>query len=296
MKNRGIIIGLIVFLSLLCVSLISGMIILMNKDIGFSFGLTRKTRIVDTFELHTSKVSELDFNLYSADVEIKEIDDDMITVDYYSDKETDKIISLDNGHIVVNEENSKIICLGICLNSRKVVAYVPKDYIGSYNIVTRSGDVKFNVDAIENNIDIKTTSGDVRLKNTGYANVKTTSGNIEIEDTTKAKLQSTSGDIAVKGKANVLSVNTTSGDIKTNKISKSMDLSSTSGSILVDTLSITDDSSISAISGDIKINDNASNCYIEYNTVSGSNHIEKSDRKSDIVLKVSTISGDIRVN
>ena len=279
MNNRRVLISLIVILSIMCVSLISGMIILMNKDIGFSLGLTKKTHIVDTFELHTSKVSELDFNLYSADVEIKEIDDDMITIDYYSDKETDKIISLENGRIIVNEENSKTICLGICFNSRKVVAYVPKDYIGIYNIVTRSGDVKFNIDTTQNSVDIKTTSGD-----------------IEIESTTKAKLQSTSGDITVKGEANVLNIKTTSGDIKVNKVSKTIDLSSTSGSISVDTLSITGDSNINSISGNVNIKNNESDCYVDYSTISGDKVINKSNRKSDLTLKVITISGDIKVN
>ena len=279
MRNRNVIIGLIIFLSLLCVSLVAGMIILMNKDIGFNFGLAGKMRVIDTFSIHASKIDELDFNLYSADVEIKEIEDDEITIEYYSNKDADKIISLENGHIIVNEEKSRIICVGLCFDSRRAVAYVPKDYIGSYNIETTSGDVKSNIDTINNKMDIKTTSGDIRLQNAGTVNIKTTSGDIDI-----------------RGEVNELYANTTSGDIRISKVNNNMSIGTTSGYVSIDKLSIVDNSNISTISGDVKIDDNNSDCYVEFSTISGSNHIEKSNRKSDIVLKVNTISGDIRVN
>ena len=87
-----------------------------------------------------------------------------------------------------------------------------------------------------------------------------------------------------------------SGDIEINKVNKYLNLLAISGSVKINTLNIIDNSSISTTSGDVFVGNNLSNCYVEFSTISGSNHIEKSDRKSDIVLKVNTISGDIRVN
>ena len=299
MNNRSIIITLIVSLSVICVSLIVGMIILMNKDISFKLGFNLgswKLELVDTIEEDGNNISNLDFNLYSTDVEIKESNTNNLKIEYYSNKEKDKVIKKENDKITIDEAENKIICVGICNSRKKVIVYVPSTYIGSYDIKTSSGDIKSSIDMIENEVNITSTSGDVNLKDTTNVNISTTSGSINIGNTNKANLYAISGDIKVKGKVNSADIKTTSGDIVVNEINKYLNFYTVSGSININTLNILDDSSISTTSGDIAIINNASNCYIEFSSISGDRRINKSDRKSDMILKVNTISGDISVN
>ena len=171
------------------------------------------------------------------------------------------------------------------------------DYvIGLYNINTASGDIKSEIDLLENKININTTSGDVTLKNIYLANIHTTSGSIKINDVNEANIGSTSGDVYVKGETKKLDIKTTSGDMEINKVNDSLNLLAISGRVKINTLNIIDNSSISTTSGDVFVGNNLSNCYVEFSTITGDRYINKSDRKSDIVLKVNTVSGDIRVN
>ena len=299
MNNRSIIITLIVALSVICVSLIVGMIILMKKDINFNFGFNLgswKQKLVDSIEEEGTMIDKIEFKLYSTDVEIKKSDTDNLKIEYYSAKEEDKFIKKENNTISVNEEESKVICIGICNNRRKVVVYVPSNYSGLYDIKTASGDITSEIDILESKININTTSGDINLKNISSANIYTTSGSIKVNDISDANIVSTSGDVYIKGETNKIDIKTTSGDIEINKVNKYLNLLAISGSVKINTLNIIDNSSISTTSGDVFVRNNISDCYVEYSTVTGDRNINKSDRKSDIVLKVSTISGDITVN
>ena len=69
-----------------------------------------------------------------------------------------------------------------------------------------------------------------------------------------------------------------------------------SGDINIDELDIKENSRIEAKSGDVTINNNVCNCYVEAETNSGDKSINKFDRKSEIELKIKTTSGDISVN
>ena len=55
-------------------------------------------------------------------------------------------------------------------------------------------------------------------------------------------------------------------------------------------------SNINTTSGDVTINNNVSNCYVEFDSTSGDKDVNHSDRKSDLTLKVNTVSGDLLVD
>ena len=299
MKNKNIIIGLIIFLAVLGVSLVFGMVILLNKNIDFSFGFnlgSKNMTLVDTYEEDGKNISKVDLNLYSTDVELKESTNDNLKIEYYSNKETANVIKKDNDRVYIDEEDSHAICIGICSNHRKTIVYLPGNYSGLINISTRSGDIKSLIPAIENELNIVTSSGDVYLKNATLVKIGTSSGDVDIGSAHKLVINTSSGDVLIKELVNNLEVETRSGEIEINKVDQYLKLDTSSGDILIDDLAITNNSIIDTSSGDIKIKDNSSNCYIDFKSNSGDAHINKSDRKSDIVLEVKTRSGDIRVN
>ena len=282
MNNRNILISLIVALTIICVSLVVGMVILINNKsfdfrFGFDFGSV-KLNLIDSFEEEGNSISKLDFNLYSTDVEIKESNTDNLKIEYYSNKEEEKLIKKENSIVFIDENENNVFCIGICNNRRKVVVYVPSSYIGSYDIKTNSGDVKSNINIMDNDIQIETKSGDVYLKDINTINIITISGDVKIN------------------KVNKIDLNTISGDIEIKEINKYINLNTISGDVLIKDLDIVSDSYMHTISGDIMIDNNVSDCYIEVKTISGSNRISKNNRKSDLVLKVETTSGDIIID
>ena len=143
---------------------------------------------------------------------------------------------------------------------KKVVVYVPNNYTGEYEFKLKSGDIKSDIDLSNNKLNIEAVSGDIALSKVGSSKITTTSGDIEIIELYKNT-----------------TIKTTSGDIK------------------MDKLDINNNSFITTVSGDIEIDNNISNCYIDTDTISGDQKIKNSNRKSDIVLKVKTVSGDINV-
>lgn len=315
MKNKGLTITLITILSLLGIGLITVMVLVMTGKIDFSFdwGSNKNMKLVDSYEAKVEEINIIDFTLYSTDVEVKESSNDTIKVEYYSNKDKNADIKQEGNTIVVNEEEKGNYCIGICFNNRKLVVYVPKTYNGLYKINTKSGDIRFDVDASLNNIEIETTSGDVSFENALDVDVTTTSGDIKGGVANKIKLHSTSGDIKLKeakdssniettsgdiyvGSVTKTVINSTSGDIKVDKVTKSMNLKTVSGDVTVSTLAMTENSNIKTTSGDVTITNNESKCYVDFDSTSGDQTITNSDRKSDLTLKVETVSGDLLVD
>lgn len=315
MKNKGLTITLITFLSLLGIGLVTVMILVMTGkfDFGFDWGRNKNMKLVDSYEAKVEDINKIDLNLYSTDVEVKESTNDLIKVEYYSNKKKNADIKQEGSTIIVNEEEKGNYCIGICFNNRKIVLYVPSTYIGEYNFETRSGDIRFDIDTANNNIEIETNSGDVLYQNAKDVNITTTSGDIKGGVSNKTNLHSTSGDIKLKetkenseikttsgdinvSKVSKIVISSTSGDVKVDKVTKTMNIKTVSGDVFVGTLEMTENSNIKTTSGDVTITNNESNCYVDFDSTSGDETISHSDRKSDLTLKVQTVSGDLFVD
>lgn len=297
MKNKGLTITLIVLLSLVVVGLITLLVVILSGYTIFSWGdIEISSKKLVEQEYIVSDIREVQMNLRNTDIDIKSSSDDKVKIVYYGkEKYKDKVsISLDDNTLLVSETDP-IICFGICFNYSKVVLYVPETFSGDFTLKTVSGDVRFFANYKDVLLDVKTTSGDIITNDLKQIQAKTTSGQVTTSNVLlDSKIVTTSGDIKV-GSVNGLTIQTTSGDIEASSINDYLSMSSVSGDIDIDSISISKNSNIKTVSGDVKI-DKANSIYVETNTVSGDVSIDKNDRKSDIVLKVKTTSGDIEVN
>lgn len=229
------------------------------RKIDFNYEYNKDITLVDEY-ISDSEVDIIRLKLYSTDVILKESNDDKVKISYYSNQENNgKIEYLDNT-ITIDEEEQDVSCTGFCSIKRYVEVYVPTSYNGSYKINTVSGDIKSEIN-LNNNVNIVTTSGDIYLN--------------EVSD---------------------LDITTTSGDIYIDTLTDKTNIITTSGTIHIDTLHIIENSSIITTSGDVLIKDNQSECYIDTNTNSGDIKVNNNNRKSDIILKIKTTSGDIIVS
>ena len=277
MKNKSVIIVLIVILSCMVILLTGGFIFLLNNNFNFNLNFNvSDIKLIESTDIESNSIDNIKLYLYNADIEIKESDND-IRVEYYSNSEKNpKIIKNDN-EIILDERNYDMSCFGFCFINRRVVLYIPSDYDGKFDIETVSGDIYSNINIV-NDISMITTSGDVELLDANDITITTTSGDIKVSKTNK------------------ISAVTTSGDVTINRVNERVSVKTTSGDIILKNLDIKDNSSVETASGDVSINNNISNCYVESSTTSGDTNINKSDRKSDLILKIKTTSGDITVN
>ena len=283
MKSKSLIITLIVVLSCFVVALTGGLIFLLfridNFDFSFNFN-DSSMELVDSIE--TNEVNKIYLNLNSTDIFIKKSENDKVVVEYYSNREKNPIISYSDNIISIDEDKYKdeydSKCFVFCNINRKIVLYVPFDFETEFDINTKSGDIKSEVDLSNNVVSVSTMSGDVFLGNASNIDIRTVSGDVSLDSIVSSDVSTTSGDISIKNVSKMINIQTTSGDV------------------LIDNLDIENESSIKTVSGDVVINHNKGNCYVDFKTTSGDERISRSDRKSDIVLKVRTTSGDISVD
>lgn len=272
MKNKGLAIGLIAFLTLLIVSLVFLMIKLMNGSFMFRFGHSvSKNKILE----ETYEIMDIDIDSKMADVHIIENVDNNIKVIVYSEQKK-TTINVENNKLVIKSDSKR--CRGLCFNTKidKIVVYIPSNYI--------------------NNIKIKVDSGDIKVgKFTNLVlDVETDAGDIDIDTIKKAKIKTDAGDIDIN-EIGSLSVDCDAGDIKISSINEYLNIKTDAGDIKVDELNITKNSRIEADAGDIKIK-STNDIYIDAKTDAGDVKISKNNRKSDIELNIRTDAGDIKVN
>ena len=261
MNNKNIIITLIIVLSFFAIGLTSVMIMVIknSSDFNFVFSLRgSKAKLVESSEYDTDMIDGIKITTYSTDIEIRE-SSDKIKIQYYSSSRKNPKIMMENRIVTIDEKEDEVSCVGICDTNRKVVIYLPTSYAGLLDIVTKSGDIDSRT--LLKNTNINTTSGDIELKEVSNVNIKTTSGDVEI--------------YAVE---NFINVKTTSGDIE------------------IQNFDIKENSILESVSGDIEISNNLSNCYVDTHTLTGDIHINKSDRRNELEVRIKTTSGDIDVN
>ncbi len=163
-----------------------------------------------------------------------------------------------------------MICIGLCLYKELITIYLPKDVDITYNHNSTSGSLNSEVLLI--NGEIKSTSGDITLISIEKGAVSSTSGNIEIEESQNIILSSTIGDITL-GSGSTVSATARSGNIEINQITNQVNAKTTSGDITLESLSMNEDSTLEATSGNIKAN------------------LEK-----EVFIDATTRSGDIDIN
>ncbi|MCI9177145.1 MAG: DUF4097 domain-containing protein [Clostridia bacterium] len=163
--------------------------------------------------------------------------------------------------------------------------------VKSANLKSTSGSIK--VGNVEENANIKSTSGGIMAGKLAKATIETTSGKIEAQGIEEGETKSTSGTIKIV-KANSITAKTTSGSIRFETIDGFCNLSSKSGSIKIGSIKISENSSIQATSGNVKIEE-ATNMYIDTQTTSGSIKVNENNRKAEVELRIRTTSGSVSV-
>ena len=334
MKNKGIKIILIILLTILIIALVNFMIyaiINRNNDYSVRFSLIAfgdNTEKIFEKEYEPGELDKINIDVSSSNVSIEKANIDKIKITAYGDKEEKINETVNNNELSITKNKMRVFIFAMfywC--DEKIIIQIPNDYDGEFDIHTSSGDIA--VPNLENNVinletssgkiecgninngNFKSSSGDITVGNGNEITIQTSSGSIIAGDFNKLSAEASSGDVEVgkvgestiktsSGKilvesAKRLQAEASSGEIDINKIEEYCNLVTTSGSIEIDSLNITENSNINAKSGDVDIR-SINDIYIETETGSGDADVKNNNRMAEIVLKITTTSGSIKVD
>ncbi|MCH5167596.1 MAG: DUF4097 family beta strand repeat protein [Erysipelotrichales bacterium] len=278
MKNKGLIIFLIVLLSICCISL--GFILYL--------GLSGKTGLIFSWNGFKNVSTENIYdNTYEEEFEKINIKTSASMIEFKQSKDGNTRVKIfGDGALLNNSDEFNILnieyknkpCIGICFNQSmaKIEIELPINYEGNITIDNKYGDVEIE-EFIKSNINVSSSYGNTSIKGAYEVNINSEAGDINVGTASRAILNNNFGDIKVEKVLSYLDINDDCGDIKINEIN-------------IDT-----DSTIKNNLGDIKVN-KSNNIRIEAKTSLGDEKIENNNYKSDIVLKITNDCGDIKVN
>ncbi len=247
-------IGLIGILVIMAVGLSGYMMYALSTNRGGYYGNSRNhnvitgvqsVNLVNTQEIDMSGIEEImiSYDDTSMDIDFYKGDSDkMIIKEYMFDGVTDDnfaIITTNNISGKVKVESGRkhytVMIFGIMYGSERVEVYLPKDYHGQIQAATSSGNVSCTHDMeLSGDFKIKTSSGDIKLKEVSAASISltTSSGNIRMDKADGNRtFTASSGDIVILGGKGDSSASTSSGTIDISNIEGSFKASSSSGDI-----------------------------------------------------------------
>ena len=260
-------------------------------------------KINESKTFNPEEISEIEVSLVSTDLNILPTTEGEIIVHFYGEVSTNvkrnipELVAYKTGDkLFVETLTSKdIIVFGINIERTTMDIYIPEIILEELKINVVSGDVIMQ--------DIET----VQLK------LETVSGDIKIEELIAEKIRtgSTSGDIIVNDYTGDIDIGSTSGDISliNGRNNEDMDVSAVSGDIFIDQDAVSD-MKIESTSGDVKIRlAEDSQFYLDIGTLSGdikhdfSIKIISSSRRDlegevgdgDNRIMINTVSGDVTI-
>ena len=262
MKNKGVKIVLIIILVILVIALVNFMIyaiINRNNDYSVKFSLIAfgdNTEKIFEKEYEPEELDKINVDVSSSNVIIEKADVDKIKVTAYGEKDEKINETINDNELSITKSKTKVFIFAMLYWCDEKIIIQ----------VPNECDEEFN---------IHTSSGDIAAPNleNNVINLETSSGKIECGNIKNGNFKSSSGDITV-GSGNEITIQTSSGSIKAGNFNKL---------------------SAEASSGDVDIR-SKNDIYIETETGSGDADVTNNNRMSEIVLKITTTSGSIKVD
>lgn len=276
MKNKGVIIFLIIILSIFALVLLSGMFFLLSGNRSFMF-----------FDFSTSSVSEkivydktyedifaeINIDSDAGDIYIKKANVDEVKVKIYGD--TKQLSVKDEDNLSIKYVSKK--CIGFCFNviKSKIEITLPSDYDGKINIDNKYGDTTID-EFLDANVDIYHHYGDIDIDGIKNGKIVNNCGDINIGTIYNAEVENNYGDIEIK---NILS---------------SINVEADCGDIVIKKINLEKDSSINNSFGDVEVG-KTNDIRIDAHTSLGDVNVRNNNYKADIVLEIDNSCGDITV-
>lgn len=258
MKNKGLVITMIILLTIIVAILIVILCLGISGKISFMGFIRAKSKdIVYDEKYETEKIEKISIKSSAGDIKFEESDDKKIRVVVYGEKEN-KIDVEQTGNTLKVESIQKSHIFGFNIRLNDIVIYLPKEYEKEIEIDSDLGDIE--IVSLENaSIKIEQNCGDINLGKIKNAEIENDLGTTEIEEV-----------------LNSLNIKSNCGDIKIKK------------------LTLQENSKIENDLGDIKIGE-TNDIFIDAHCDLGDEKIKNNSRQSEVTLKIDVDCGDIKV-
>lgn len=262
MKNKELIITLIVILFIIVIGLIALLTLVLSGKLNFKTGFrnfgNKSNQIIFDTNYEIENIEDIEILSTAGDIKFEESMEKNIRVVAYGKNEDDLKVSFNENKLKIDYSKTKKVNFGFNFDITDIIIYIPKDYSKQINIKANYGDIEL-LDLENASIDISQDCGDVKLGKVKNISVKNSYGDIDIEEVlNKCIIESDCGDI---------------------KIEK---------------LQIQENSSIESDLGDIRIKQ-TNDIYIDAKTDLGDVKVNTNNRHSEVILKIEGDCGDIKV-
>lgn len=262
MKNKGLIITLIILLIIIIIGLISFLMLCLSGKFnimnGFmNFGVKSKNIIYDE-EFNLEEINNLEILSSAGSINFEESKDEKIRVVAYGQNSNDLKVNLNNKQLKVDYSEYKNNRFGFNVYVNDIIVYIPKDFLKEINIENRYGDCKI--------IDLENAT----------INIDADCGNIKIGKIKNATITCDYGNIDIKSVLNKCCIESNCGNIK------------------IDKVEINENSSIKSDYGDIKIKE-TNDIYVDAKVDLGDVKVKNNNRHSEIILEIESDCGNIKV-
>jgi len=298
MKNKPLIIVLIVLLSIitLCVSSVF-VFLLVNKNFSFdsfigSYKVSKQKIFDRTFD---EDFSGININSNASEIKILESDNSTFRVVIYGSKYSSKDkFSVEDYTGKLDIKLDKEPCKGFCFNRKiySTIVYIPANYDKKLIINNKYGDIHIN-DFESMDLNAKLNAGDIKVGRVNTAKITNDYGDIFVNYAKKIDVLEKCGDVEIK-EVNSVTVKNNYGDIDINKVNEYLNAENNCGDISINNLNILKNSQIKDDLGDIEIG-STNEIRINASTSLGDTKI-RNNYKSDITLDIKNSCGDIEVN
>lgn len=266
MKNKGLIITLIIILFIVIIGLTAFLYLSLSGKLNFqtSFKIlgTKSSNIIFDNSYEIDSIDNLEILSSAGNINFKESTDDKIRVVAYGKNNEELKVSLEENKLKVNYSEYKssnfYIGINVNFNINDIIIYIPKDYSKEINIDADYGDIEI-IDLENATINIKEDCGNVKL-----------------------------------GKVKNISIESNYGDVEITEILSKFTIESDYGDIKIEKVQITENSYIKSDYGNVKIKE-TNDIYIDAKTNLGDVNINTNNRHSEITLKIEGDCGDIKV-
>ena len=265
-SNKGLLIFLVVFLSIIVLALSALMVLGISGKggmFGWHFGSSNiSSNLVAEETIDAENIDNIKIRIKSGKLKItsEEASEGAKIVAKIYAKEKDWV-SFENSDNSIDIEDRSEDCRFFCFNldGVNIELSVPKDYAGDFDINTSYGDVEI--------------------------------GNFELAT---MKLDSSAGDIEL-GSAKNVSAELSAGNFELGNCYGRARIDNSMGNVGIDHLDITEDSTIELSMGNVEIR-NIGDVRVDAKTDMGNSAVDGGNPKADVVLRIENSMGNITVH
>ncbi len=252
-------IGMFVFIcAALCICVISVYYARVHNHGSFNLSFGGIIKLQNTKEFPIKDINSIHIKYNSEEIIFMQGQSDKIVIEEYfgtSRKNNKTQMEMIDGALHIRS-NPAITFYLFSFESEKVKIYLPKDYAGSIDAETSSGNIKTEMNLTLDEFRAKTSSGNIKCNEieASFIQAEASSGNVTIEKAQgKREFATSSGEVRIKDGAGDTKATASSGNIKIHNASGGMRASASSGNVTIDFVQIKGTVEAMAKSGNVTL-------------------------------------------